>query len=114
MAFTCAVEDIPGGCLLRMTGQADVAAVPDIERAFLQITTARPGLVVLDLSQLNFISSLGIGDLLNLRKALARHGGSVRCAAPQPMVAEAFRRVRLYDVLDIHDTLESVLESNPG
>jgi hypothetical protein len=30
------------------------------------------------------------------------------------MVAEAFRRVRLYDVLDIRDTLDSVLEAAPG
>lgn len=114
LSFACEAEDLPGGCLLRMTGQADVAAIADMELAFLLRTAARPGLAVVDLSQMSFISSDGIGALLNLRKALARHGGSVRCAAPQPMVAEAFRRVRLYDVLDIHDTLESALESNPG
>jgi anti-anti-sigma factor len=114
MSFACEAEDISGGCLLRISGQADAAAIPDMERAFLRRTAARPGLAVVDLSQMSFISSDGIGALLSLRKAVLGYGGTVRYAAPQPMVAEAFRRVRLYDVLDIHDTLESALESNPG
>lgn len=111
MAFTCIAEDVSGGVLLRLDGQLDVTAVPDFERDLLEITTAPPGLVVLDLSRMSFISSLGIGALLNLRKALGRHATSLRFAAPQPLVAEAFRRVRLYDVLDIRDTLESALAS---
>ena len=103
-----------GGCLMRISGQADVTAVPELDHAFMRLTATRPGLAVVDISQMNFISSDGIGALLNLRKAVLGYGGTVRIAAPQPMVAKAFRRVRLYDVLDIRDTLESALQPKPG
>lgn len=114
MALTCETEQTPSCHLLRLVGQADVGAIPDLEHAFTRLVAGRPRAVVVDLSQMSFISSLGIGSLLNLHKAIARHGGCVRCAAPQPLVAEAFRRVRLYDVLDIRDTLEAAQDFTPS
>ena len=109
MSLTCESQEIPGGQLLRIEGQVDLEAIAELDRAITRLTAARPGLVVIDLSRTSFISSLGIGSLLTLRKSIVGHGGSVRLGAPQPLVAEAFRRVRLYDVLDIHDTMESAL-----
>lgn len=114
MALTCQIEQTPTCHLLRLAGQADVSAMPDLEQALTRLIATRPKAVVVDLTQMSFISSLGIGTLLNLHKAITRHGGRIRCVAPQPMVAEAFRRVRLYDVLDIRDSLDSALDFAPG
>jgi anti-anti-sigma factor len=109
MALSIESQEIPGGRLLRIEGQVDLASIADLDSAITALIAARPVRVVLDLSQMTFISSLGIGSIVNLRNALVRHGGSVLVAAPQPMVAEAFRRVRLDDLLAVHDTLESAL-----
>lgn len=111
MDLSCDCEDFVGGCILRIRGTADSATVPDLEQAFLRIAAARHPLVVLDLSRLDFISSLAMGSLVNLHKSVARDGGRLRCAALQPLVAEAFARVRLDDVIDTHETVESALAS---
>ncbi len=107
MKLICETEQTPTHHLVRIVGNVDMAAVPELEQAFNRLVAARPGAVVLDLSQMSFIGSLGIGAIFHLHKAIVRYGGVVRFAAPQPMVADAFARVRLYEVLDVRDTLQS-------
>lgn len=112
MGLVCSSEKIPGGCLLRVSGAVDALALPHLDKEFERLNADRHGLVVLDLSNMTFIGSLGMGSLLNLRKASAVHGGTVRLAAPQPLVADALRRVRLHEVFDIHDTVASAIASS--
>lgn len=109
MSLACDVEDLPQGCLMRIRGQADTAATAEIERFFLRVTAGRPRLVVLDLSGMSFVSSLAMGSLMNLHRAVTRQGGLLRLAAVQPLVAEAFARVRLPDVIEVWDSVESAL-----
>jgi len=106
MALTCEAEETPSCHLIRLVGEADGNEIPSLERAFTRALAARPDAVVVDLSGMTFMSSLGIGSLVTLHKEITRNGGRLRCAGPQPLVAEAFRRVRLYDLLDIRDSLE--------
>lgn len=111
MDLHCAAEDLPGVSILRIRGTADSATVPELDRAFDRLATAGHPLVVLDLSQVGFISSLAMGSLVTLHKAVTRRGGTLRCAALQPLVAEAFSRVRLNDLIEVRDTLDSALDS---
>ena len=106
-----ASADAPGASVLAIRGTADSATVPDLEQAFDRLAAAQHPLVVLDLSELSFISSLAMGCLVTLHKTVTRRGGSLRCAALQPLVAEAFSQVRLNDLIEIHDTVESALRS---
>lgn len=109
MSLMCTIEDLPQGCLVRIRGQADTAATAEIERAFLRVTAGRPRLVVLDLSEMSFVSSLAMGSLMNLHKSVTRQGGRVRLAAVQPFVAEAFARVRLPEIFEVCDSVASAI-----
>ena len=109
--FSCQSETVDGGCLVRLAGTADATAIPSLERCFAESAAAGHRLVVVDLSDMTFVNSIGMGLFLNLRKSVTAHGGAVRFAAPRPLVADALRRVRLYDVLDIRDSLEAALSS---
>lgn len=107
MSLVCSLEERPDGCLVCIRGHADTAAVADIDRAFLRVTAGRQPLVVLDLSDTTFVSSLAMGSLLNLHKSLKRTGRLLRLAAVQPLVADAFSRVRLQEVIEVCDTVTS-------
>lgn len=113
MSLLCTVEDVSEGILVRIRGQADTAATAEIDRSFLRVTAGRPRLVVLDLSEMSFVSSLAMGSLMNLHRAVTRQGGRLRLAAVQPLVAEAFTRVRLPEVIEICDSVASALTTAP-
>ena len=112
MTLSCTVDDLPQGCLICIRGRADTDAAVEIDRAFLQVTAVRPKLVVLDLSEMNFIASLIIGSLINLNKAVTRRGGRLRLAALQPLVADSFDRLRLQQVIEVWDTVASALAAD--
>jgi anti-sigma B factor antagonist len=91
------VETLPDAVVVRVKGECAITLTP-LEGVFLRLVAERPKLVVLDLSGVTFISSLGMGSILAFRRGLNSHGGQVRLAAVRPLVLEAFRRAHLYDV----------------
>jgi anti-sigma B factor antagonist len=58
--------------------------------------------VVLDCSELAFLSSLGIGTLIRIQSRLRQRGGTVKLAAVQGVVADVLHVVHLDRLLDIY------------
>lgn len=65
--------------------------------------------VVLDLSQLRFVDSSGIGCLLVFAKDLIAIGGGLLVANPAPAVKQAFALVYLHHKIPICDTVETAV-----
>jgi anti-sigma B factor antagonist len=67
--------------------------------------------VVLDMSQVDFVDSSGLGVLLSFTRMLASKGGRLRLCAVKDSVLELIRLVRFERVLDIALSREEALES---
>jgi anti-sigma B factor antagonist len=67
----------PPRTCLRLVGELDVAAAGDL-REFLEPFVTQTKLLELDLSELTFLDSSGIGVFVSLYKALAARGGDLR------------------------------------
>ncbi|MFP7569163.1 STAS domain-containing protein [Marivita sp. S2033] len=67
-----------------------------------RITHARTGRFVLDLAQVEFIDSSGLGAVVASMKQL-RSGQTLDLAALQPIVAKVFRLTRMDSIFAIHD-----------
>ncbi len=65
--------------------------------------------VVIDLSRLTFLSTMGISAIMNLHRALAEKGRELRIAATPPIIAGVFRNARLGELLSIYPTLSEAL-----
>jgi anti-anti-sigma factor len=64
--------------------------------------TVEPGLnTIVDLSQLSFISSMGMEILVTVCKELKRKGAKILLLNPQPDVESAIRTARLQVILPI-------------
>jgi anti-sigma B factor antagonist len=99
----------PQGLLVKLQGEAGLAQIDTLSNHFMKIMARHPAKVVLDISQLGFIASAGMGALVSLERGLRRRGGKVYLAAPQPEVREAFYRARLQDIFTIVATVEAAL-----
>ena len=95
--------------IVRVRGDAGMANVDVLDEALTKACAEKPLVAVLDMSQMSFISSIGMGSLVAFKRGIERCGGKMKVAALQPMVADAFKRARLTDVFEIHDTVESAI-----
>jgi len=103
------VENTRAFMMVRVKGEAGAKSADDLQRRLLPVTALKPKTLVIDLSDMTFISSIGLGTLLELQRGLALSGGVVRFAAPQPLVRETLCRCRLDHVLNLFPTVESAV-----
>jgi anti-sigma B factor antagonist len=85
-----------------------------LERELNRLAAGRPPVVVLDLSGVVLISSLGMGLLNSFRRGLHSHGGVTRIAAAQPDIAKALRLCSLDKLFEMHDSLDTALAAPVG
>lgn len=94
-----------------MSGTLD-SAVAMNEGEKLQTTiTKGGGVVVLDLSGVDYISSGGLRIFVRCAKGLDEAGGALHLTAPQPEVKSILEVTGFNSVYPLHDTLEDALKS---
>ena len=106
-------DQTPRGLVVRVVGRAEADAVDELDRELHLLTALKPKLVVLDLSGVPFVGSMGIGSLVRFRNAVVDEGGKVALAALQRDVANSFRTAGLGKVFPIHATVEEALDGQP-
>lgn len=70
--------------------------------------------VMVDLSQVNFMDSSGLGMLISLFKEVNEHEGKIVFFAPQDYIVKLIKLVRLDQVLIMVDTKEEAREKLAG
>jgi anti-anti-sigma factor len=101
-------ETLPDGSdLIKLVGRMDIAGVQEIDLKFAALTSSRPRSVVVDLSGVSFLASLGIRTLLTSARALARRGGRMVLAAPQPFVKDLLGDAGIEALIPIYADVSS-------
>ncbi len=81
--------------VVQINGSADVSNAGEIAKGLLGVTARRTKIVVLDLSDLTFLSSLALGVLVEFRRGIVRCGGEVRVVGASRNVWDVFQRTGL-------------------
>jgi anti-anti-sigma factor len=92
-----------------LVGRLDVQGVNDIQYEFQRETTLLPKPTVVDLSQVTYIASLGIGMLVSAAKHLERHGVKMVLLNPPHLVRKAIETSCLNRVIPIADDKTTAL-----
>ena len=96
---------------LTLTGRLDLAGVQAIELAFLGHTAARGKPVLVDISGVEYLSSLGLRMFLGAFQALKRKGQTLRLFRPQAPVRETLHMAGLAELLAESDDVNTALQS---
>ncbi len=96
---------------LANTGGYDTVDYGDLQTALQRFAKeTRPQLLVVDLSRVGYCSTAVINALMQLRKQLSEHGGTLRLAGMSPEVREAFGHLRLDGtIFQIYDSTEAAM-----
>ena len=104
-------EEVDGTLVLRLAGEPDMLSGEPLENLVNTTVAARPAKVVIDLSKLEYMSSLVAGKMVALQTFLKRNGGRAVIASPQAMVKTALERMRVVTVIPIFDTMDKAMAS---
>ena len=97
--------------LILIFGSIDAHTFTDLEHAFKKLESVGAVWVVVDLTAMTYISSVGLNYLVNRRVHLVQNDGDVTLVNPQPAIAKIFKMLGLYDVLRVTATEEQAWAS---
>lgn len=95
------VEIGPSANKVILLGRLDSGTVGSVETAFTAAVAASGRSAVLDLTGLEFLSSLGIRLLLSSARVVVRRGGVLVMFGAQPIVAEVLTAMALDELLPL-------------
>jgi anti-anti-sigma factor len=101
-------EPLDGGFLkVRLSGRMDIAGVDAIAVPFSALAATDNRRVILDLSGVDFLASIGIRAILQNARAHKMRGGGMVLLAPPPLVDEVLRAAGVSNVVPIAPDLDS-------
>ncbi len=88
----------------------DAGNVKAFREAVLPVTNEN-GTVLIDMSELKFVDSSGLGALLACMRAMNSKNGRLRLFGMTKPVRALFELVRMHRIFEIFDTLEEAMDS---
>ncbi len=97
--------------IARLIGSANMVVSTDLKDQLLDLVASQPQQLILDLSQLEFISSVGLSGIIAAHLRCRHHSGTVKLAAPRPEILELLTVTNLTRLFPIHESVEAALAS---
>ena len=91
--------------VLRPTGRLNMVAAPAFKSLVEQTVAEGRSRIVVDLGEVSFVDSSGLGALISGLKATRQAGGDLRIAAVPEQVQTVLRLTNLDRVLHVHDSV---------
>jgi anti-anti-sigma factor len=95
--------------LIKLNGTLDMSGVSRVELEFVRRCAGQNVCVLVDLSKVNYISSIGIPLLINSAKAVVRNGGRMALVNPQNNVENILELTGIPLIIPIHHDLDTAV-----
>jgi len=95
--------------LIKLDGTLDMNGTYAIEGEFVRRCAGENVRVLVDLSKVNYISSIGIPMLVNTAKSVAKHGGKLALLSPQDSVANILELAGVPLIIPMHHDLDTAI-----
>lgn len=103
-------ERIP---VLRLSGELDLRNVPEVRRAIRELIDEGSVNIIINLSNLDFIDSSGLGVLVGGLARVREKQGVIKLACNNRRILRVFDMTRLTQLFEIYDTEEAALNDMP-
>lgn len=100
------VGDVP---VLTVHGEVDVYSAPLLKEQIASSLTDPNSSAVVDLSQVEFMDSTGLGALVSARSAAAEAGGRLPLVCDRDRILKLFQITGLDGVFEIHPTVDAAV-----
>jgi anti-anti-sigma factor len=104
-------EQRPGALILCPRKRIDSSNAKSFEEKANALVDANPGNVVIDFSELDYISSAGLRVVLTTAKRVKAAGGELTLSGVRDNVREVFDVSGFASIFGMHDTLDAAMAS---
>lgn len=72
--------------MIQVGGEVDLATCPQLQAVVVELVDRGFDNLIVDLERVSFLDCAGIGVLVDARRRVQEHGGSVKLLRPRPLV----------------------------
>jgi anti-anti-sigma factor len=102
------VQHLDGGIeRINLAGRLDSASIKDIDLRLSALTAESKASILVDLSQVSFLASIGIRTLLTTARLLRQRGGKMALLNPQSLVEEVLKVTGIESIIPIFHDLDA-------
>ena len=107
MELQLRVYESSGTTIVEAGGEVELHNAPGLREELRRVCETQNPCCVVDMSDVSFIDSTGVGVLVGALKRAREHGGVLTIACPQPRVRRVFEITGLLGALPIYESLEA-------
>jgi len=96
--------------VLSLSGEVDVANVARVREAALKLLERQIKRLIVDLSNVEYMDSSGLGALVALLKRVRESGGQMPLAGAKPRVRRLFEITGLDQIFSLHEDVPAALK----
>ncbi len=97
--------------VVAVSGRVDSATAPELEGSLKKLVETEKTQLVLDLQNVEYMSSAGLRAIVSTLKAVKRVNGDLRLSSPSSRVEEVLRLAGLTSIFSIYPTRDEALAS---
>lgn len=97
--------------VIALDGRLDLEGTNAIDMQFTMLTMTQKNAILVDLSRLDFLASVGVRLLLAGAQGCAAKGGKLVLSNPQPMVEEVLRRSGVATMIPVYADMQAAREA---
>jgi anti-sigma B factor antagonist len=97
--------------VVAVNGRVDSATAPDLENALKHLVDGDKAQIVLDLTDVEYMSSAGLRAMVSTLKSVKRVNGDLRLSNPSARVAEVLRLAGLTSIFSIYPNQTDAVNS---
>lgn len=105
LTFDCQAGKAPGTRIFRLTGPLTLGNMFELQAALRQ--DPLPPLTILDMSDVPYMDSAGMGAIINCHVHCQKAGSALTIAGVNQRVMELFTMTRANDILKVKETVEA-------
>lgn len=98
--------------VVKLSGSAHMVVSSALRDRLVGLVDENTRELVLDLADLEFINSVGLGAIIAAHLRCRRHNGVVKVVAPRPAIHEILQVTKLTHLFTVHPSVEAALSSN--
>lgn len=112
MDLTLTTRDVDGKTIVAVGGEIDVYTAPKLRDTITELLAAGVYDVIIDMLDVEFLDSSGLGVLVGALKKVRAHDGSLQLICNQDRLLKIFRITGLAKVFVIHESADAALAGN--
>ncbi len=113
MDLSVRIAELEGWALVRVGGDLDITTGPRLREQLVAVVTSGQPRIILDLDDVGFIDSTGLGIVVGMLKRTRSHGGDLRLVCTQPAVRKVFQITALDHTIPLAASPEEALTGTP-